>query len=302
MYKCSYPVEVISMNGPGLTNCKRCLPCRLRRQNELTTKLWLEMWNQEYVTGPQSSLFLTFTYSDDFLPDTPSQMKKDLRRFFIRLQRNTAYRQSGRYVCIGEAGPSSGRLHAHAILFGAKITPDSPPWFYKGKEGAMRQAWLDTGLNRMWTAPYSKGKTPMGFLTAYPAQRESMRYVSRYGLKDFARGQHLFTMYSRNPGIGVNGAIRLRELMRRKEEALNMSPTVITHLEVRNKKGKVIPMFFDRSMQEVVNEGLVTSSCVERIVSADMLLDFGDPDYEKRERSFFKSKSVLKSANARKKW
>lgn len=290
MYECLYPLMVSSPAGKTWTNCKRCVPCRLRRQNELTTRLFLEMWNQEYVTGPQSSLFTTFTYSDDCLPESPQAMQRDLQRFWERLGYATG--QKPRYFCIGELGPNTNRLHAHAIIFGQKLTPNSPQWYNSKKKNVH---YVDTRLNEIWKN---------GRVLACPTTRESMRYVSRYGLKDTVRGQHLFTQYCRKPPVGTNGAKRLRNLLLSKssgelgslEESEALLP--ITHLITRNSKGKKIPMFLDRYMKSIINEGTVSQSSLSTTLRYQVMMEHEHLEIKKREESRLKSEFAIKMVEA----
>jgi hypothetical protein len=74
------------------------------------------------------AIFLTLTYSDDYLPvidGRPTLCKPDFQKFMKRLrihfQRDPAFKSNPldlSYFMVGEYGESKGRPHYHAIIFG----------------------------------------------------------------------------------------------------------------------------------------------------------------------------------------
>ena len=114
-------------------NCGKCLNCKKMKINELTLRLKHEMRCHE------NSVFITLTYSDDFLPisqknfgqplvdrdilrgsynfGNPTLFKRDLQLFFKRLRKQFCDRKL-RYFYCGEYGGQTGRPHYHAVVFG----------------------------------------------------------------------------------------------------------------------------------------------------------------------------------------
>jgi hypothetical protein len=285
--KCLYTRQVIHNGIRSEVTCKQCLPCRLRRQNEWMTKLWLEMYGMESATGRPSASFVTFTYTDDCLPAQMSQMKRDLQLFFKRYRTNTG--RKIRYFCIGELGPTTQRMHAHAIIFGHEITSKSPVWFNSTKKNVH---YIDGLLNDLWKAyPVREdGSTPTakeastegvtlqqcGRVLAAPVTLSSMRYVARYGLKEEKRGDHLFSLYSKSPAIGVPGALKLNENLK-KRMASGQSVGSITHLQTRSPRGAIVPMFLDFRLKGFVNSGLPHREQEDLLISSEFLRAYGSP-------------------------
>lgn len=68
------------------------------------------------------SVFITLTYSDEYLPPNSSLRKTDLQKFFKRLRKNLLGRKIKYYAC-GEYGSRTNRPHYHAIIFGLGSNP-----------------------------------------------------------------------------------------------------------------------------------------------------------------------------------
>ena len=58
-------------------------------------------------------MFLTLTYSDEFLPDDECVHKEHLKKFLVDLKKIIPVR----YIACGEYGGKTGRAHYHAIIW-----------------------------------------------------------------------------------------------------------------------------------------------------------------------------------------
>lgn len=135
--------------------CGQCIGCRLSRA---------QMWSVRCVHEAQmheSSIFLTLTYSDDFLPG-PSLLYLDFQLFMKRLRKEYG---PVRFFMCGEYGEENLRPHFHAILFGIHVG-----------DGKKFDDTLKTSatIDRIW----GKGFAPFGDVTA-----DSAQYVARYSVK-----------------------------------------------------------------------------------------------------------------------
>lgn len=107
--------------------CGKCPPCRKARVDD-----WVFRMQQEDRIS-LSSLFVTLTYDTQHVPMTEhgymTLSKKDYQLFMKRLRQiqNRALAKQGlpkkqrpklKYYVAGEYGPTGGRPHYHAILFG----------------------------------------------------------------------------------------------------------------------------------------------------------------------------------------
>jgi hypothetical protein len=105
--------------------CGQCMPCRVNKRREWTTRIMLE------ACMHQASSFLTLTYDEENLPywhydreqnlgvrsEKPTLRPCDIGRFLKRLRKAVAPKQV-RYFSIGEYGDKSQRPHYHLAIFG----------------------------------------------------------------------------------------------------------------------------------------------------------------------------------------
>lgn len=275
--QCAYPVSVVTSGEPKIVPCKRCIPCRINRQAEVSTRLFLETFSTVNALGEQSSLFVTFTYTDESIPEgdgAESVMRNDLRHFFKRLQHSTG--QKTRYFCIGERGSNTNRLHAHALIFGLSVSSNSPTWFNSKKNNVH---FVDSRINGLWTRNMSKSnKQYLGRCLAAPVTLKSMRYLSRYGLKDTIKGDHVFSMFPRKPALGTDGAVLIRQQL---EKTLGEDKKyhLITHLNVRDQSGKKYMLPLDTYTKSIVNEGSLGSlDILQRTAEAQVIRSALSPE------------------------
>lgn len=201
-------------NGGGDTltlPCGQCIGCRLERSRQWAVRCVHE------ASSHANNCFLTFTYSDAFLPLHSSLVYRDFQLFLKRLRK----RCSGvviRFFVSGEYGEACGncaesrrdcrcgrfvlalgRPHFHACLFGV----DFPDKVYHCRSDAGFALYTSELCSDLW----GKGYCLVGGLSF-----ESAAYVARYILKkvtgDKAQGHYgdrapEFCHMSLKPGIGA---------------------------------------------------------------------------------------------------
>lgn len=112
-------VSPVFIARKGSFPCGKCIACRIAKAREWSLRLLAELsyWDK--------SVFLTLTYSDEYLPSDHSLHKEHLQKFFKRLR----FYSDGplKYYACGEYGDNKanvdygtglGRPHYHAIIFG----------------------------------------------------------------------------------------------------------------------------------------------------------------------------------------
>ena len=62
--------------------CGKCLACRIKNRKEWQIRMLHELNYHD------DAVFLTLTYSDEYLPDNNTLVKRDLQLFIKRLRKN----------------------------------------------------------------------------------------------------------------------------------------------------------------------------------------------------------------------
>lgn len=122
---------------------------------------------QTFASRGLGSLFLTLTYSDEFLPSDGSLSKRHPQLFMKKLRKS--YGAVRFYQC-GEYGEQKGRPHYHFCVFGLEC-PDKVP---DDKSPAGIVTYASPTLNKIWG---------MGNVTIGDVTMESCAYVARYTMK-----------------------------------------------------------------------------------------------------------------------
>lgn len=154
--------------------CGQCIGCRLERSRQWAMRCLYESQLHE------DNAFVTFTYSDDFLPADRSLCKRHFQLFIKSLRKrfidtHSVINSKGqrvstiRYFQCGEYGESFGRPHYHAILFG--IDFHDKRLYSERKDVRLYSSEL---LDSLW----GLGSCTFGAVTF-----ESAAYVARYCLK-----------------------------------------------------------------------------------------------------------------------
>ncbi len=172
--------------------------CRLERSRQ---------WALRCVHESQlhsKNVFVTLTYSDEFLPDDRGLHVEDWQKFAKRVRKR---RGPFRFFHCGEYGEATLRPHYHALLFGLDF-PDQVEVAHKGRP--------------IFSSPELRDLWGLGHVTVGPVTYESAAYVARYVMKKItgsAAAEHYsrvdsngetwnvrpeYTTMSRRPGIGSN--------------------------------------------------------------------------------------------------
>lgn len=180
VYKTEDPIEV---------PCGKCMPCRIQRTGEWTTRLTLESFKHK------ESCFITLTYSDAFLPSDYGLHKYHLQKFIKRLRFFLGKRKVKHYS-VGEYGDKTGRPHYHLLCFGW-YPADIYVYMFKGKTKVFSSSELDN----LW---------PYGANTVGVVEPRSINYVTGYirkklygrkGLEVYGLRQPPFQLSSQNLGV-----------------------------------------------------------------------------------------------------
>jgi len=150
----------LARNGGGtqfLLSCGQCIGCRLER-----SKQWAIRCVHESKLWPVNS-FVTFTYSDEHVPEDMSLRYRDFQLFIKRLRRAG---HSVRFFTSGEYGTVTKRPHYHALLF--NYWPSDGIFYQKGEYGDL---YSSPALTKLW----GLGNCLYGEVTF-----ESAAYVARY--------------------------------------------------------------------------------------------------------------------------
>lgn len=167
--------------------CNNCVGCRLDRSRSWSTRIMHERREHELA------VFLTFTYSDEHLPEGNSLLKRDFQLFMKRLRKYHHYYNGDdnklKYFMCGEYGGKTQRPHYHAIVFGLDFADKR---FHKhGKRGD--PIYTSVKLDELW----GLGHTYIGSVSI-----QSAGYVARYCL-DKINGEMADEHYRRiNPQTG----------------------------------------------------------------------------------------------------
>lgn len=183
--------------------CGQCIGCKIDK-----SKQWAVRLMHERKMHPASS-FITLTYSDQHVPQSYSLNKEDWQNFMKRLRDKVGYNCIRFYMC-GEYGPTGGRPHYHALIFGHDF-PDK--LYYRNNDNGDR-VYQSPTLNKVW----GKSDRPcdIGEVTY-----QSAAYCARYVVKkarnepecyyrrspidgNFYNVLPEFSLMSLKPGIGTS--------------------------------------------------------------------------------------------------
>ncbi len=197
---------------PVTLRCGRCISCRLERSRQWAMRCVHE------ASMHDANVFVTLTFSDQYLDPSGSLVKADFQLFMKRLRKyvdGVCMGQRVRFYHAGEYGevcmtcrasrlrcmcnyfvPSIGRPHHHVIIFGMDFS-DKVLW--KCVDGI--RLYRSAVLEKLW---------PYGFASVGDVTFESAAYVARYVVKKITgkpAGAHYgarlpeYSTMSRRPGI-----------------------------------------------------------------------------------------------------
>lgn len=114
--RCIRPTQ-FKKNG-SFHRCGQCMPCRITKRTEWTTRLVLE---HRYHNNLGS--FITLTYNPENLPESEKYrggnlIKSDVQKFIKRFRKRLGNGKRISYFAVGEYGGQTGRAHYHICIFG----------------------------------------------------------------------------------------------------------------------------------------------------------------------------------------
>lgn len=168
--------------------CGQCLPCRINQRRVWTHRIMLESMMHEH------NVFVTLTYSDDFIP-AGGNLEPNHMTLFLKRLRKRIHPKKIRYYYCGEYGETTYRPHYHAIIFGIGMHYDD----------VIADAW-----------PY--GHVHVGDVTAHSAQ-----YVCGYVTKKITNKfdprlvgmEPEFARMSNRPGIAANVVDKIIDVLQK---------------------------------------------------------------------------------------
>ena len=161
-----------------LLPCGKCLPCRMNYANSWGVKCLLES-----LYHRQSS-FVTLTFSDEHLPSSVQDLKREFQLFIKRL-RGRGFKC--RYFGCGERGETGDRFHLHIILFGVWLDD----FKYRCQSGGIAH-YSSLTLQDLWNN--------QGIVDIEPFCFQNARYTASYCVR--SEKKTAFVLCSKKPPIG----------------------------------------------------------------------------------------------------
>lgn len=177
--------------------CGHCVICQNRKRQSFAARC-----EAETQTHPYLPLFITLTYSDDYLPEDGHLKYDDVQDFLKRLRIRLAreYHVDGatlRYACCGEYTPTTSRPHYHIILWGL-------PYISDGKKARLFEL-----VDKTWSI-YDRKTDTYNLIGRTQVKscfnsRGVGKYVGKYVGKSFTNGKddEFLHCSTRHGGIGT---------------------------------------------------------------------------------------------------
>ena len=201
--QCINPVRLFKNLSPLefpdglLVPCGKCIACRISKRREWSIRMLHELEDHE------KSVFVTLTYSDDYLPQNESLKKEDLQKFMKRLRKSLEKSERKiRYFACGEYGDKTERPHYHLIIYGLGLNIED------------RSLIMDAWPYCDWSNRVIRNKS-FGLV-----EPDSVRYVAQYIDKKYSgeKANVEYTQKCREPcfkcsslGIGKNWCDKNKE-------------------------------------------------------------------------------------------
>lgn len=183
----------------GQHGCGQCYECRALDRNQKTIRGSME------ATQYESNLYITLTYSPEFLPPGGSLVKADVQKFMKRLKKYCGSTKDNpiRQIYAGEYG-DDGRPHYHLIIFNLSL----PDFVFHRLSDDGFPVFRSPTLEKLWPFGFSEftnaAPANIAYVYKYIIKKKSKKY--RKDLVDHDTGlilEHEFVEGSRNPGIGA---------------------------------------------------------------------------------------------------
>lgn len=235
---CLYPIKRHGREVP----CGQCRYCRENHRNEIAVRAALENRCHD------KSVFLTLTYSDEWLPEDHSVHKRTMQLFKKRMTKLTGLKL--RFLPCGEYGSQYQRPHYHIIIYG--LSRDNPVFYnWKGKS-CYCKAWSDPDT-----------KEPYGFCYVGTVTMDSCRYVAKYVCKKLTGKKAKFyeengiepefVLFPRRPALGLDYLQKNADLLANKG-----------YTELKGKKFK-LPRYFQDKLDLWI-EGFSAKTGMEKFI------------------------------------
>jgi len=193
--------KMVEMKNGYTVRCGQCMPCRITRKTEVSSKMILE-----YI-GHDKATFLTLTYAEEFLPEDNSVQKHEIQKFIMRYREHTKRRglKPVRYLAVGEYGGKGDRAHYHAVIFGHDEETATMIAEKAWKYGFITSRDLKGKLNTSKGNKSHDGGQVNNVIN-------SMKYTISYTIKKMTNERDMkcgrepeFALWSRNPIMGDYG-------------------------------------------------------------------------------------------------
>lgn len=167
--------------------CGTCMPCRIARRRQWSTRMMLEAMKHG------DSTFATLTYGDDKYTPRRSLNARDPQKWLKRLRKALAP-QRIRYFLVGEYGEEKERAHYHAAIFGLSPVVAGGE---DGRKGVIQSTW-GKGFTYCGDLSWASAQYICGYVTKKLTNPNDKRTEA------FLKGRAPeFARMSLNPGLGA---------------------------------------------------------------------------------------------------
>lgn len=143
-----------------LIACGKCFGCSLDKSSD-----WALRAQHEARYFDRKS-FLTLTFNDEHLPESPEAARREINLFQKRFRKH--YGAGHRFFGAMELGERNKRIHAHLLVYGEDFRADAFPVPGGSYEHAL---WSNPVLQRLW---------PFGFSSVGELNEKTAAYVAGY--------------------------------------------------------------------------------------------------------------------------
>lgn len=143
-----------------LIPCGNCLGCMLDRSGSWALRA------EHEARYHDRNCFLTLTFEDEFLPESPQAARHEFTKFQKRTRKE--FGEGLRWFGCMELGSKRKRIHAHFLLYGEDFKAGAFPVPGGSREHPL---WSNPVLERLW---------PSGFASVGELTPKSAAYVARY--------------------------------------------------------------------------------------------------------------------------
>lgn len=150
----------VAVGREFLIGCGKCLGCGLDKSSSWALRA------QHEARYFDRNCFLTLTFKDEHLPESPEQARYELRKFQKRAGKE--FGAGLRWFGAMELGERNNRIHGHFLLYGEDFTAGAFPVPGGSREHPLRSNAI---LERLW---------PFGFASVGELNEKTANYVAGY--------------------------------------------------------------------------------------------------------------------------